>query len=296
MKKIPVYGVKEFGKSENGSFYANDLSSHLITHQFVNSPHKHDSYIVVFFTRGVGLHHIDFDSYQVRPGSIFILSPGQVHWWKLSKDAEGFVFIHSKEFYDRIFVNRKIQDFPFFFLPNNQPAIYLNKIQRNDLEILFELILKKYKGKSSNSIQILGSLIDLVYLQLAELYQPSTMLTKPKISNYLKVRKLQKLIDDHYLTKKFPKEYADLMNMSIRHLNRITKESLQKTTGDLIVERILLEAKRMLILKDSPISTIAEDLGYEDHSYFIRMFRKNLGISPKEFQKMDFMNKVKSKK
>jgi len=285
MKKIPVYGVQEFGKTDNLSFYANDLPTHLKSHQFVNAPHKHNSYIIIFFTKGKGEHHIDFDNYPVRPGSIFILSPGQVHWWSLSQDVDGYVFIHSKEFYDGIFVHRKIQDFPFFFLPYNEPVLYLNKSQSAKIDIFFKMIIDKYKDTSMHRLHKLESLTDLVYLELAELYPSSGFLTKPKTSNYLKVRKLQKLIDDNYQTKKLPSQYADLMNMSIRHLNRITKESLQKTTGDLIVDRVLLEAKRMLILNDIPISRVAEQLGYDDYSYFIRLFKKKVGLSPKEFQK-----------
>jgi AraC-like DNA-binding protein len=123
-----------------------------------------------------------------------------------------------------------------------------------------------------------------LYLQLSEIYKPEEKTKGEAGSSYLKSRKLLKLIDENFKDKKSPAEYADMMNMSIRHLNRICQEALNSSTGDLIFERIVLEAKRLLIHNDLTISQVAEQLGYEDYSYFIRIFRKKAGVSPKEFQ------------
>ena len=285
MKKIPVYGIIEFSEKENESyFYSNNLRSHLDSHQFVNSPHKHSTYITILFTEGRGEHLIDFDVYPVKPGSVFLLNPGQVHSWKLSSDVKGFVFLHTREFYDSIFVNRKIEDFPFFFIRKNYPVIYLSSKDGKRIEDLFETINEEFRKDSGYRLLKLGSLTDLLYIELAELYRTKEKPAKDISPNYLKVKKLQKLIDENYKTEKSPSEYANLMNMSIRHLNRICQETLNKTTGDLIFERIILEAKRMLIHKDVSVSLVADELGYEDVSYFIRLFKSKTGESPKEFQ------------
>jgi AraC family transcriptional activator of pobA len=102
--------------------------------------------------------------------------------------------------------------------------------------------------------------------------------------HYARIKKLEKLIDENFKTKKLPKDYADLMNMTTRHLNRICQETLNCTTTDLILKRIMLEAKRMLIHSDISVATAADYLGYEDYSYFIRLFKKQVGESPKKFQ------------
>lgn len=285
MIKIPVYGIKEFSEDDQESyFYSNDLRSHLESHKFINSPHKHNTYITILFTKGSGEHLIDFETFQVKPGSIFLLNPGQVHSWKLSKEVNGFVFIHTKEFYDSIFINRKIDDFPFFRLQRNNPIIYLEQDDCKRIRNLFEMIDKEFKSESRFKMTKLGSLTDLLYINLAQLYEAKEKVQGNAKSNYLKVKKLQKLIDENFKIKKFPTEYAELMNLSIRHLNRICQETLNKSTGDLIFDRIILEAKRMLIYSDTMISFVAEELGYEDHSYFIRLFKKKTGMSPKEFQ------------
>ena len=92
-------------------------------------------------------------------------------------------------------------------------------------------------------------------------------------------------IDVYFKTKKYAHEYASLMNISEKHLNRICKECLNKTTSEIIAERIIIEAKRLLIHKQHSVSEIAANLGFDDNSYFSRFFKKNCGETPIHFLK-----------
>jgi AraC-like DNA-binding protein len=285
MKNIPIYGIKEFSETNlSTAFYANHLRNHLESHQFINSPHKHSTYIAVLFTEGNGTHEIDFNTYEVRPGSIFLLTPGQVHCWNLSADIGGYVFFHSEAFYNTSYLSKKIQDFPFFYLQTNYPVIYLKEEELFFIESLFKNINEEYQIDLPLKYQKLTSLIDLVYIQLSRAYQENDKVIDKQPYHYARIKKLEKLIDENFKTKKLPKDYADLMNMTTRHLNRICQETLNCTTTDLILKRIMLEAKRMLIHSDVSVATAADYLGYEDYSYFIRLFKKQVGESPKKFQ------------
>ena len=75
------------------------------------------------------------------------------------------------------------------------------------------------------------------------------------------------------------------MNLSSYQLNGITKTTVGKTASALIDEYILLEAKRYLLATASQVKEIADHLGYEDPSYFIRFFKKHTGLSPDAFRK-----------
>jgi AraC-like DNA-binding protein len=72
--------------------------------------------------------------------------------------------------------------------------------------------------------------------------------------------------------------------MSERNLNRTIKLILNKTVSDLITDKVILEAKRMLIHTRFTVAQISFDLGYDDNSYFIRLFRKKTGQTPLKFQ------------
>lgn len=283
--KLPVFGITEFTEDNRQYFfYANGLRRHLESHQFINPPHRHNTYIAVVFTQGTGLHQIDFVDYQVQPGAVFLLKPGQVHCWQLSDDVEGTVFFHTGDFYDNQFVGRKLDDLPFFFLQSNYPVIYLEAGEQESIARSFQSIQEEFGSGLLWSKAKLASLVSSLYIDLARVYKEEQKGHVP-IGSVLKARRLLKLIDQHFVAKKLPVEYAELMNMSTRHLNRICQEVLGKATSDLIAERVIAEAKRLLIHVDAPVTTVAEKLGFVDDSYFVKFFKKRVGLSPKRFQK-----------
>ncbi len=128
--------------------------------------------------------------------------------------------------------------------------------------------------------QKISSLLNVLYIALSRIYLPDKKLQN-KNFNYLgKLKQLDQLIDKHFKEYKSPKDYALLMHMTEKHLNRICKTCLNKTTSQLIIERVMLEAKRRLAFADSSVSQIAEELGYSNTSYFIQFFKKKTGKTP----------------
>ena len=99
------------------------------------------------------------------------------------------------------------------------------------------------------------------------------------------LRQLEQNIESYYKENKSAAFYASTLNITPKHLNRITKTTLNKTTTELITERILLEAKRLIVHSNNSLSNIAELLGYEDYSYFSKIFKKHTKITPIQFKK-----------
>jgi AraC-like DNA-binding protein len=99
------------------------------------------------------------------------------------------------------------------------------------------------------------------------------------------LRGFRRLIDVHYRSIRLPKEYADLLYVTPNHLNALCQDLLGKTAGELIRDRILLEAKRLLTNAKMTGTEIAYDLDFKDNSYFNRFFKKYTGMTPDEFRK-----------
>jgi AraC family transcriptional regulator, transcriptional activator of pobA len=279
-KKLPVFNIDKFARNEG--FYVNRLIPHIRDHHFIQEPHKHDFYLVVLFTKGKGTHIIDFKSYDIKPGTIFMMGPGQTHHWQLSKDIDGFVFFHTKDFYEESFVSEKTENYPFFSSIHHPPLLRLNPLTLDTILLIFADMLKEYKNKELLKWNKLHCLVNLAYIELARKYQPKEEVRSEKYIVTLK--KLEQFIDKNFRTVKYPHEYAEMMNITEKHLNRISKECLGKTTSDLIAERLLLEAKRLLVHSSAPVSEIAGQLGFSEPSYFSRLFKKRIGITPAEFR------------
>lgn len=285
MKILPVLNIGQFQEDDKKSFYANDFPTHIETHhKHITKPHKHDFYLTLLFTQGSGVHEVDFQSYEIKPGSVFMLNPGQTHDWEFSPDTKGYVIFHTKGFYDLTFSNRSIDSFPFFYSLQNSPCLYLESVQLTSIEQLFQVILQEHRSDQVLKHQKLTALMDMLYIELTRAYidkKPSSLNTPGMYLDRLK--QLEQLIDQNFMHYKSASDYAEMMHMSTKHLNRITQSVLAKTTTDLITERILLEAQRMLSHSKTTVAEVADYLGYEDHSYFSRLFKKKLYVSPSEF-------------
>lgn len=280
--KLPIYKIQHFEHTgHEPDFYANDFGSHITHHHFATTPHKHDFYLTVLFTKGNGTHEIDFTSYEIKPGSVFMMSPGQMHNWKFSKGTDGYVFFHTKDFYNSAFTKASINNYPFFQSLQHPPIINLEKTHTKKLKPLFKELVQEHEHLAHLKFEKIHALINLIYVELSRHYFPSIQVSNE--SYLVKIRTLESFIDYYYKTKKYPKEYASLMNLSEKHLNRMSKECLNKTTTELIAGRIVLEAKRLLIHSKQTVSEIANELGYEDNSYFSRFFKKHSGQTPVQF-------------
>jgi AraC-like DNA-binding protein len=100
----------------------------------------------------------------------------------------------------------------------------------------------------------------------------------------VKIKNLEVLLENNFKTEKAPFFYASQLAITLKHLNRICNEMLQKTTTEVILARIILEAKRMLMDKKFTVNEIATELGFDDYSYFTRLFKKHTGMTPTDFR------------
>jgi AraC-like DNA-binding protein len=105
------------------------------------------------------------------------------------------------------------------------------------------------------------------------------------------LKNFRRLIDQHYKSIKLPKEYADLLYVTPNHLNALAQDLSGKTAGELIRDRVLLEAKRLLTNANMTVTEIAFSLNFRDNSYFNRFFKKKEGITPDEFRKQFILPK-----
>lgn len=281
-KEFPIYSIQEF-QSENldKDFYANFVNQHIKGHHFTELPHKHDFYLVILFTAGTGKHEVDFEVYNVEPGTLFILKPGEMHHWELSDDTDGYIFFHSRDFYEKRYVTSNLKKFEFYASNQNSPMIKVGSETLIKLKTLMhDMVLESMKNDIFKWENIY-SLMTLVYISISREYQP---VNKVKSTIYLqKAREFEDQIECNFRNIKFAKDYANILNITEKHLNRITRACFNKTSTQLISERILLEAKRMLMHSNQNVTQISEELGFNDSSYFIRFFKKGAGVTPLQF-------------
>ncbi|WP_343557421.1 helix-turn-helix domain-containing protein [Sphingobacterium sp.] len=93
------------------------------------------------------------------------------------------------------------------------------------------------------------------------------------------------LIDANYKKSFSVAEYAKLLHLSSRSLSDLTQNQINKTPSQMIHERIILEAQRLLLYSELNVNQVGYRLGFEDPSYFVKYFKKYTSLSPSEFKK-----------
>ncbi|GGZ56567.1 AraC family transcriptional regulator [Mesonia mobilis] len=285
--KIPVLNIKQFQSSkEVHQVYVNSFANHIkINKHLTSTPHSHNFYLCVIFTKGSGVHEIDFKSYSISPGKVFFLKPGQTHFWKFKTPPNGFIFFHSKEFYEMYYLTHQLSNFPFYYSYQNPPVLELTDSLKGIENKFRELLQEYHETQAFRNLKMVNSIND-IYIILTRAYTSTLNLADYASVNYLKIlEQLEQYIEEYYHQEKLPKYYAGLLNITTKHLNRVTKETLNKTTHQLIAERVILEAKRLIVHSQNPLARIAETLGFEDYAYFSRYFKKKTGTSPIDFKK-----------
>lgn len=283
MKKYPIYNIQRFNcNSVNSDLYINTFKNHLIDHSFVEEPHRHNSYVLVFFTKGSGTHEIDFDVFTIQPGSMFFLQPGQMHHWNLSDDVEGFVIFYSQEMYNLYFGQKTIGDYPFYSSVDNKPEMFFDATESKLILPYFESLILETQANQLLKQDKIMNLLDIIHIEIARKYS-ETHLHEAHSYN-VKIKTFELVLEHNFKKEKAPSFYASQLAITLKHLNRICNEMLQKTTTEVITDRIILEAKRMLMDKKFTVNEIATELGYDDYSYFTRLFKKNTRMTPTDFR------------
>ncbi len=208
-------------------------------------------------------------------------NPEQMHYWELSSDIDGYVFFHTKTFFDEVYTTFKINHFPFFnsFYSNAEFSVSNDKLER--LAILMKELITETQLPAYFSIQKIHALLNLVYIEFSRGFIQENSTIQSAYLN--KLLSFENSIELNYKNEKSVQFYANKLNISSKHLNRIVKESLNKTSSELIADRIILEAKRLLIQSKLNVSEIGYELGYFDKSYFVRFFKKQTGQTPLTF-------------
>lgn len=282
--EFPVYDIHSFSESCHEDILISRFAPYLATHKNLRHPHRHNFYHILLFTEGGGNHSIDFQNFPVNPFQINFMIPGQVHSWNFTELVDGYVIIFSPAFF-RSFLLRHdfLESFPFFHGSANDSVIDIPEASQKKINTLFEDILLESTHNENFGLNLVRALLLQVFILISRLTNQNDQSVTASY-NYTLLKNFQKLIEQNYLTLKLPKEYAELLYITPNHLNALCNDQLGISSGEVIRNRLFLEAQRMLTNLDLTISEVSNRLNFTDNSYFTKAFKKQVGITPEEFR------------
>lgn len=287
MTIFPVYSACNLITNENTEqkIVVHELKQLLADEHLPHKPHRHTFYQVLFIEKGAGVHRIDFLEHQISAPIVYFLAPGQVHDLRITdKDTVGCLINFTPDFFSS-FLNKSqcIDQLPIFSFNRSVSFHKIEEFQINQFKETFLKIKTAYEKNSKTSLNLLRIyLLEIFYSALIGLTENDENVNITNQNNLL--YRFEKMVEDNYATHHYPKYYADKLAITANYLNFICKEVSGNTAGEIIRNRIILEAKRLLINSEFSISQIAFQLGFDDNSYFTKFFKANAEISPSEFR------------
>ena len=245
--------------------------------------HRDDYYMFMVMDKCDAHITIDFKDFEIKDRSIFYILPGQVQsnlpelrglfGWGIAVEPNLIDDLYRKVLTDNLLNHRSI------------------KIQEEDFYSITQSlsIIQKELSTSDNSAinnRIIISLLDAFIGMFSKIYQERQEATLNTNSRpFLITSEFRKLLYENFKTMKRPSQYAEVLHISVPYLNEAVKKITGFPVSHWILQENMLEAKRLLYHSNMNVKEIAFALGYDDHTYFSRLFTKSNGEPPLKFRR-----------
>lgn len=210
------------------------------------------------------------------------------NWESLDDEQSGFFCIFTEEFFQQY---GNFKAYPVF-KPGADAVYTLNAEQRQEIRRIFSRMFEEISSEYVYKYDVLRSLVfEIIHSALKFKPAQSNPVGKQKAavrvaSLFIELLERQFPIESPMQQMKLrtPADFADHLCIHVNHLNRSLKEVIEKTTSQLIAERVLQEARALLKHTNWNISEIAWCLGFEELPHFIHFFKKNVQLTPGSFR------------
>ena len=249
-------------------------------------PHRHDYYTVLFVEKGKGKHIIDFQVFPFQKLEVHFVSPGQVHQVALTQKPKGWVLTFSKAFLAENNIQESfISNINLFHPFGDSPPL---EVDEETFERLLRIITEmescipldlNYRNRA------LGALLQLFLIYCNNSRSLNTTQLEEENASVCILRDFKNLVETKYVEWHKVSNYASQIHISPKHLSQTVKNFTGITAKEVIQDRLLLEAKRLLLHTDLNIKDIAYKIGFEEPLHFSGFFKRKAERSPSEFRK-----------
>jgi AraC family transcriptional regulator, transcriptional activator of pobA len=241
--------------------------------------HRHLFYELFFFYGGSGTHIIDFREFDLSFHCIQIVSPHQLHQVIQSSDSKGYVIKVNPVM---ISSNPLLNNF-FNLIQYNKHFNIGVKISQEEEVILRQscLYLSKYNPNNEESVFALLSFISL-FISIIKKHQEVSR-GDNSLGNDLFTEFLMH-VEKNFLLEKSTDFYTEQMHISLNILNNTVKERTGMSVKKFLIQRVLLEAKRLIAHSNKSVKEIAYDLEFLEPAHFTNFFKKHTGHTPSGFR------------
>jgi len=247
-------------------------------------PHRHDYHELIWIRSGRGRHLIDGEALPVEPGTVTIIGRGQVHVFDEGEDLHGAV-LRLRE--DLLTGEAQRVTASWLLTGRCGRSVLVPDGEADRLETLLRALddeLRRPAGPGSAELR--RHLISVVLLWMERWYD-QVRAERPETDDaeIQLLRRFVRLLERDYAHHHEVAHYAGELGVPPAALSRTLSQISGRGTKELVLDRVMTEAARLLRFTDLTVQQVALRVGYEDPLYFSRAFKRHFGDAPMAYRR-----------
>ena len=228
--------------------------------------------------------HIDERKMELKPGHL--LCTTYLHKVHIDNSAKGLKSLFfNREFYCVHTYESEVScNGLLFFGSNSSPVLKLDDEETLRLRTLFSVLDEEFSVSDSNQEEMLRILLKRLIIRCTRLAKKQILKSNEKQSDIDLIRSFNVLVEEHFKTKKTVKEYAELIYKSPKTITNVFGKYSEESPLQVIHNRVIMEAKRLLFYTDKTAKEVGYELGYSDPAQFSKLFKNVVGMTTTDFK------------
>lgn len=226
---------------------------------------------------------IDHQQYDFTRNGLVALAANQSFELEHSSDIVAWQF--NREFYCIVDHDQEVSCSGLLFYNSKDPGfVMLSDDEEKKFDLLYKVFVDEYGERDNLQAEMLRMLLKRLIVKITRLYktQQSQQLPKDELDI---IRQFNLLVDKNFRENHQVQDFARMMHKSPKTLSNVFSKYHDQSPRQIIQERILLEAKRLLIYTDQSLKEVAFATGFEEAAHFSRFFKKAMAVTPLDFRK-----------
>ena len=247
-------------------------------------PHRHDYHELIWVRSGSGHHLIDGSRVPARPGTITLIGRGQVHVFECAEDVDGAVVRFGEE---QLFGGTEQRIVPGWLLAGKcgrTVAVPAEETERLDA-VIEALRAEVGRPHDAQSVELQRQLVSVILLWIERWYDATR--TEEREADDAAVQLLRRFVsrlESDFADHHDAAHYADTLAVPPAALSGALTRATGSSTKELVTDRVMVEAARLLRFSDLTAGQIAHRVGFSDPLYFSRAFKRHHGESPTAYR------------
>lgn len=281
-QQLPLYSIEPDSITGSRHFRLYNFTGTLPNHADLLIPHRKDHYLLVFIRRGGHRQWVDMAPYVLKDNTVYFTIPNQIIVKEGTEKlwSTGIAFTSEFLSYQE---GASISKLPMIHDMRGALEILLADADIAFVEDILTRISEEYHRPSEWQQRMLTAYLTVLLTYLSRLYtaqfQDNGIIAERQL-----LKDFHAAVNQHFREYHEVGDYAPLFHISAKHLSEVVKLQSGKPAIKHIHDRLVLEAKRMLVHTAQALKEIAYDLGFAEASYFNRFFKRETGMTPAEYR------------